>query len=61
MWDVVVLSQVMRPGSYEVVFFYTSYDEASFKLSVGPYADITDGSAPISWFILPAQVRQGIH
>lgn len=54
--DCLLLLQVLRSGSYEAVFFYTSLSDATMKLSIGPYDDISSGAATSVTVILPMQV-----
>lgn len=49
-------AQVMSPGTYDVVMFYTSTATATLKLSIGTYASILAGTANSLTTTLPAQV-----
>jgi hypothetical protein len=48
--------QVFAAGAYDATMFYTSKQWAVFKLSVGSYQDIQDGTAPSIKTTLPAVV-----
>jgi hypothetical protein len=48
--------QVDRPATYYAVMFYTSKYSGSFKLSIGPYADVKSGTAPSLRAVLPPVV-----
>lgn len=51
-----VCSQVLKKGTYDATLFYTSKQWAVFKLSVGPYKSIVDGTAPSVTSTLPFMV-----
>ncbi|KAF8064531.1 Galns [Scenedesmus sp. PABB004] len=47
-------ARVVSAGNYGVVVMYTSDVAATFKLSLGPHADIAAGAAPALYATLPA-------
>lgn len=49
--------QVLKAGTYTATATYTSNIQATFKLSVGSYANIKAGSARSLTVQWPAQVR----
>lgn len=50
--------QVLKPGTYQVQLMYTSQVQASFKLSVGQYSKIQDGTAKSLRARLPVNVSK---
>jgi hypothetical protein len=56
-----MLLQVMSEGVYEVVIMYTSAIEATFRLAVGEYNSIMDGSSPSITSQLPTVVSAPSH
>ncbi|KAF8065865.1 hypothetical protein HT031_002925 [Scenedesmus sp. PABB004] len=50
--------QVATAGAYRWVIFYTSFMDATFRLSVGTIDDIANGTAPTLTATLPAQARR---
>lgn len=52
--------QILKSGTYKVQIMYTSQIQASFKLSVGSWTNIKDGSAQNLKLRLPATVRAAL-
>jgi hypothetical protein len=48
--------QVVTAGQYEITLYYQSDEEATFRLWVGPYSRIQDGTAMHLDARLPADV-----
>jgi hypothetical protein len=55
------LLQVVTAGQYEITLYYQSDEDATFRLWVGPYSKIEDGTAMHLDARLPADVSGCRH